>query len=310
VDLAKVSAHYAMNALFEERLPDSVYAFEADPEVFERHETGRARLAIGCVNIQSRITGEHERFAFGVIHLGDHNLDGGVRVYKGQELFEAMQAEVTAAFERADYPETIRLIDRHFGDHAYSLASLFRDEQRRITDVILDSTLADAESVYRHVYEDNAPLMRFLDNAHVPLPRALRTAAEFIMNADIQRALEEDPVDLDYIRDYFDDTKSWGLELDVPGIRFAMEHATRRVSRRLSEDGAGPEQFDEITELIELFEELPFHCDYWNEQNDYYEILQTRYADMKTQAAARDPLAEDWIESFERLGRALSIRVP
>jgi hypothetical protein len=119
-----------------------------------------------------------------------------------------------------------------------------------------------------------------------------------------------DPVDLAYIRDYFDDTKSWGLELDVPGISFAMEHAIGRISGRMSVDGAGPEQFDEITELIELFEELPFHCDYWNEQNDYYELLQTRYPEMKTQAAASNPLAEDWIVSFERLGRALSIRVP
>jgi alpha-amylase/alpha-mannosidase (GH57 family) len=310
VDLAKVAVHYAMSALFEEEPPHSVYAFDADPEVFERHETGRARLAVGRVDIHSRITCEHERFSFSVLHLGDHNLDGGVRVHRGEEPFEQMRAEVVEAFERADFPETIRLIDRHFGDHAYSLGSLFRDEQRRITEIILDSTLADAESVYRHVYEDNAPLMRFLDNAHVPLPRALRTAAEFIMNADLRRALEEDPVDLDYIRNYFDETKSWGLELDVPGISFAMEHALERLSGSLSANGAGPEQFDEITELIELYEDLPFQCEFWNAQNDYWDLLQERYPEIKERAASGDPLAEEWVEAFERLGRALSIHVP
>jgi hypothetical protein len=242
------------------------------------------------------------------LHLGDHNLDGGVREFQGDEVFEAMRSEITEAFDRADYPETIRRIDRNFGDHAYSLGSLFRDEQRNITDVILDSTLADAESVYRHLYEDNAALMRYLDSVSIPLPRAMRTAAEFIMNADISRALGEDPVDLEYIRGYFEDTESWGLELDVPGISFSMARAIERHTARLNGD-SGPALFEEITALVETFAELPFGSDLWNAQNDYYEALTNRYPQMKERAEAGDAEATAWVEAFERLGETLSVRV-
>ena len=62
---------------------------------------------------------------------------------------------------------------------------LFRDEQRRILRRILDSTLAEADSVYRQLYEHQVPLMRYITNLGVPLPRALHTAAEFVVNADL-----------------------------------------------------------------------------------------------------------------------------
>lgn len=309
VDLAKVAAHYAMSTLFEEEPPASVHAFDAEPVSFNRLETGRARLALGRVNLLSRITQDEDTFTFGVLHLGDHNLDGGVRPFMGNGDFEAMVAEVTAAFDRADYPQTIRLIDHHFGDHAYSLGSLFRDEQRNITDVILDGTLAEAESVYRHLYEDNAPLMRYLDSVSIPLPTGLRTAAEFIMNVDISRALGADEIDFDYIDNYFQETSTWDLHLDVPGITFAMEGALERLAEDLTADNAGPVEFDKLIRLIELIQRLPFGCEYGSAQNHYYALLMSRYPEMKEQAEAGDEDASEWVESFERLGEALAVYV-
>jgi len=308
-DHPKVAAHFAMSSLFADEPPTTVYSYDAHPEAFLRQETGRARLGVGRVHLRSRITGEQDLFAFGVLHLGDHNLDGGVRPYRNQEQFEQMVNELTEAFQRADYPETIRCIDRNFGDHSYSLGTLFRDEQRNITRVILADTLDDAESVYRHVYEDNAALMRYLDSVSIPLPRALRTAAEFIMNVDITRTLREDPVDIDYIRGYFDDTESWGLELDVPGISFAMSEALERQTARLDEEDAGPEIFDQTTEMIETFEDLPINCDLWTAQNNYYVVYTTRYPEMKDRAESGDEEAAGWVESFERLGEALHFKV-
>ena len=309
VDLAMVAAHYAMSTLFEESPPEFVYSFDTSSQSFARHETGRARLGLGRVSLRSRITHDEGMFTYGVLHLGDHNLDGGVRPFMGDEEFDSMTAEITAAFERADYPQTIRLIDHHFGDHAYSLGSLFRDEQRNITNVILDGTLADAESVYRHLYEDNAPLMRYLDSVSIPLPRVLRTAAEFIMNVDVSRALGDDPIDFEYIENYFHETSTWGLELDVPGISFAMEAALERLANRLSIDASGPEEFDEITNLIELIRGLPFGCDYWTAQNHYYALLTSCYQKMRRRAEYGDAPAAAWVTSFERLGNELSVHV-
>jgi len=43
--------------------------------------------------------------------------------------------------QKASFPEVIRLLDREYGKVDYSLTSLFTDEQRRIVQLILNSTL-------------------------------------------------------------------------------------------------------------------------------------------------------------------------
>ena len=42
------------------------------------------------------------------------------------------------AFTRVDVPQLMRVMDRFFGDHQHSLASLFRDEQRKVLEARLD----------------------------------------------------------------------------------------------------------------------------------------------------------------------------
>ena len=44
---------------------------------------------------------------------------------------------IDRAVSAADLPEVVRLIDGYFGESAYSLTSLFNDEQRRILHRIL-----------------------------------------------------------------------------------------------------------------------------------------------------------------------------
>ena len=89
---------------------------------------------------------------------------------------------------RADFAEVIRIFDRRFGDSHYTVSSLFRDEQRKVLDVILASTLREAETLYRQIYEHRAPTMRFLTNLHIPLPKALGAAAEFVLNGYLARS--------------------------------------------------------------------------------------------------------------------------
>jgi hypothetical protein len=77
----------------------------------------------------------------------------------------------------------------------YSLTSLFRDEQRRIVQLILNSTLWDIESSLTTIYEDHASLLHYLSQAGLPKPPALTLAAGFAINAGLRRALESDPID-------------------------------------------------------------------------------------------------------------------
>src|SRR6185369_6515625 len=116
------------------------------------------------------------------------------------EAYESMFREIKVAFDAADYPETIRLIDRHFGGTPCSLKSLFKDEQRRILSEILVSTREDLENRFRLIAERYTPLMNFLESVGAPLPPALGTAREYVLHEDIRRRLEADPIDFEQLR--------------------------------------------------------------------------------------------------------------
>ena len=96
-----------------------------------------------------------------------------------------------------------------------SLKSLFRDEQRRILDLILESTLDDAEEVYRRLYDNYSPLMRFLSDLEIPLPNALRMVGEFVINTTLTRLLAHDQLDLDRIAALLEDARRGDVALDV-----------------------------------------------------------------------------------------------
>src|SRR4029077_1213408 len=96
-------------------------------------------------------------------------------------------------------PEVIRLIDGLFGQMAYSLLSLFADEQHRILQTILNQTLNEMEDSLRKIYDDHASLLDFLTDTGIAPPPALEVAANFAINASLRRAIEADPFDPEYV---------------------------------------------------------------------------------------------------------------
>src|SRR5262249_39015770 len=149
--------------------------------------------------VTSEITQEWEVLIFGALHIGDHLMNCGVRRYQSEEDYTALKNETAAPFNRADFQEVLRILNRHFGDSMNSLRSIFHDDQRHILNVILKSSLGQAESAYRQIYETHAPMMRFVTDLHVPLPRAFSIAAEFALNSSLREAFE-DFENLDFTR--------------------------------------------------------------------------------------------------------------
>jgi alpha-amylase/alpha-mannosidase (GH57 family) len=109
VDLLKVGIHYAISSLFEDyQKHDRIYCYAINREDYRVSEVGKAKLAIGRIQVASEITHNADTISFGVLHFGDHNLVGGVRFFLGDEAYGVMAWEVTEAFALADLPQTLR----------------------------------------------------------------------------------------------------------------------------------------------------------------------------------------------------------
>ncbi|MGO9210594.1 MAG: DUF3536 domain-containing protein [Terriglobales bacterium] len=307
LDLLKVGAHYVISSLFDPYgQHSSVYCYTVDREDHRILESGRARLAVGHGRVCSRVTQECAHLTFGALHLGDHNLNAGTRYFRGQEDYDSLVREVGEAFLSADIPGALRALDRQFVGVTYSLKSLFRDEQRRVVSIILDSTLGDAESSFRHLYEQHAPLMRFLGELGTPPPRVLHMTAEFVLNASLRRAFEEQNFDLERIRSLLDAAQRERVTLDSAGLSYALRHSLERMIQRLQAGPAELEPLERLEAVVDLARSLPFEVDLWEVQNRYYQMLQQ----VRPEFQARDDDAgRIWLAHFDRLGEKLRILV-
>jgi len=84
VDWERVGAHYAVSSLFAGYPAQAkVYCYWAEQKAFQAFTAGKAKLAVGRINLVSEITTESNSLVFGALHMGDHNINGGVRPFLG-----------------------------------------------------------------------------------------------------------------------------------------------------------------------------------------------------------------------------------
>jgi len=309
VDLTKVAAHFAVSSLFEEYGEETkIYCYSIDTEDYRTSECGKAKLAAGRAKVTSEITQESRILSFGVLHFGDHNVNAGVRDYQGEEAYQAMVQQTTQTCAAADFPEVIRLLDKHFGSATYSLKSLFRDAQRKTLGYVLESTMSEIETAYRQLYEHHYPSMRFLTDLGGPVPKAFHSAAELILNIDLHRALSGEAFDSENIKVLIDAAKSWKVDLDIDGLSYELKSTLEGMMARFI---ATPEDNSILKNLVDssaLARSLPFAVDLWKVQNLYYEMLKDTYPEFQKRAQQGDKAAAEWVTQFVSLGQQLLIR--
>ena len=310
IDWPKTTAHYAISSIFQQYNSHTrIFSYGFEDE--DRHilSSGKTRLAVGRTKVTSEITQESKALVYAIFYMGEHNLTGGVRYFDSQKTYEAMLADLKGAYERVDFPELIRVSDRHFGSVTYSLHSLFKDEQRRILKEILASTREDLESRFRLIAERYTPLMKFLETAGAPLPPGLDTVTDFVLHSDIIRLIESESVDLDRLRSLIEESKTRNAHALDANIGFVVTHKLERLMEGLSEKPEEVEQIGSLQRLAELMIPLPLGLNLWKVQNTYWEMCQKVLPQYRERADAGEETAKAWIEQFLGLGETLGFAV-
>jgi hypothetical protein len=312
LNLEQVGAHYAISSMFSSFADETeIFCYRIRRISYETFTSGRGRLAMGRARISSAITGQWQHYSFVVLHFGDQNITAAVQTYdpnsaEDTETFDKVSTEVREKVLRANFPEVIRLLDRYY-KLDYSLTSLFRDEQRRILQIILDSTLSDIEASLKNIYDDHASLLHYLSQAGLPKPSALALAAGFAVNAGLRRALEQDSLDPSLIRSFLNMAKSDEITLDTPTLTYVADLRMKRAMLELVMSSGNLEILDRALALARTLTELPFELNLWQAQNIWYEILRSS-AHGLTALDPNDPEARArWDRNFNDLGCCLSI---
>lgn len=310
IDHVRLGAHYAVSSLFRDYMDqESVYCYRVQKIRYERLETGKQKLALGMVHVKSKITMEESDLSFAVVHMGDHNIFGGVREFMGDEHFYEMWEDIAARFSDTDLPGTFRRIEKHFTSVNYSLWHLFRDEQRGVISRVLNSAITDLERSLRQLNEINLPVIHVLKKTGVPLPGVFSSIMEFILNDDLKKTLDsEDPRHEELAR-IISQMRDWNFTPDTAGISYIFTEKINGFMERYIAEPGKKEVLAKIVDLMDTVEPLSLKFERWSIQNMYFVIGKSLYNEMKQKADNGNTDAEEWISLFDRLGTHLKVKI-
>jgi hypothetical protein len=174
---------------------------------------------------------------------------------------------------------------------------------------ILDTTLRETESTYRHLYNQNASLIGFLRDLGIPLPRGFHTAVEFVLNADLRAVLEPETLDLARIHAILEEAQDTEVEIDTAGLNFVLQNSMEQLFTTFYEYPTDIPRLETINALVALGKTPPFDIDFWQVQNIFYTMRQTVYPLFQAQAERNENNAHEWIRQFEQLGEQLGVRI-
>lgn len=308
VDMIRVGAHFAVSSLFEEFPEETIlYSFSANSEARDYHEAGKQRLVVGHTKLKSNVTWEEIDISYAVIHLGEHNLFGGVRPYIGSDALKELRTEITEAFRRSNIYEIFNLMDKYFGSHNYSFWHLFRDEQRQIMEMVMESTLKNAEGTIYQLYENNYPILQVLHEINMAVPKQLKLPIDLAVNTKLINMLSADEIDLKELTKLFNAVEIISVDLDLVTLNYLADVRVAELMKKLAEDPHSPTMLEYMVNLLKLIKQGGMTPEYWEAQNIAFLIKADMYDSYLDRCQVGNSNAENWCKLFDRLYKNLNL---
>mgnify|MGYP005812010177 CR=1 FL=1 len=302
-NLQRVGMHYAVASIFEED-PEStpVFNYTTSNDVFLRKEAGELKMVLGVTNVKSIVTRSEKRFAFAAIYMGQHNIIGNISLDMEREKFEAVQMQLEQAFEEARLADILAVMQNSFGGEKYTIWQLFRDEKRKVFNLITYQSMRDMESSLRRIYNRYYPLVMALANSDTPIPSAYRTTFAYVLNEDLVRAFESERMNVAQIERIMGDLVKWRLALEDTGKleRLAGESIFREV-KRIAAEGDNYKRIQRLNRVFPLLLKFKLNPNLYKSQNLYFEMAS---ADRTFSGHS-----SEWIEHFTALGDHLRVKL-
>ena len=308
--LRHVAAHAAMSALFS--LHPETYALGC----WQVRMTGLSMLrstgfalASGQCQVSSELTRESQEFAFAVVHMGGHHVSCGVDRFEGSEDLLALRSDLGRAFERGDQASALSILHTRFGARTYTLARLFKDEQRAVLARVMAPAMEAAVRAYRRIFRENLESLKFLAWLRSPLPQEVMDAGRHAVQHDLEALFSGDVVDQAPLKELTAQVKRWELPLDVVRLAVMASRFIGGVAESFEKRPRDPAMLQALLQAVELCLPLNMPLRLWKAQNACFEAVRKALPGMRGKARAGDAAAGEWVKGFERLGRVLKVKV-
>jgi hypothetical protein len=220
-----------------------------------------------------------------------------------------MKEDLTKAFSKGDTTEVMRIMNVAFKGNNYSLWHLFKDQQRHILYKLLETTWQEITASFRHIYEHNYTIMQIMRGMNMPLPTALSTPAEFIINHDLCKTIQKEDIDVEQLKKFAEQVTRLSLKLDEAMLSFEASRRINNMMRKFEQAPENVEMLDKIGTILQILLRLIDKLDIQTAQNSFFSIGRETYPKMNEQASAGNEISKKWIELFRNVAQYLNVKV-
>ena len=307
INLKRVGMHYAVASIFEEDPSDlPLFNYTTTKEYFVRKEAGEQRLALGITHIKSIVTWSEKRFVFAVLYLGQHTIIGNISLDMDEDRFKNMQVRILKAFDESRVADVIGIMQTYFGPDKYTLWNLFKDEKRKVLNMIMEKSMAQVESSFRKIYNKDYPLINALAKNDIPIPAAYKTTLQYVLNADLRKCFLSEKVNIHELLRIETELSKWKLSIEDPQkiAKLAEAHIYSILSYIEKEKDNIGRRIDRLNSLFPFLQRFKIKLNLYQSQNLYFQIAKQNGSNESSYKS--DP---EWLRQFEMLGLNLGVKV-
>lgn len=308
LDLNSVGMHWAASSLFEE-YPEKMQLFNYQTRVdfFERFEAGNLRLTFGRLKISSHATFYEKPFVFAALYIGQQHIMGYYADAMETEVFEEMYLKARDAFRTAQVSEVINVMQSTFGESRFSFKDLFKDEQSKVLNTIIQQDIANAQIAYKNIYDRTYNLANVLRQNKLPVPDILTKNMEVVINNEIIKFFESANSNPARLEKLSEEVTRWKIKLDAESINKKASSWLLDKVTFLERNVDDFTTLDELSKILIRLNDIGIKAEIYEVQNKFFRIGENYINNSKFKSLLKDKHAK-WMHKFKSVAEQLNIR--
>ena len=265
--LRKAAIDYAISYLLDEILfEDRIYIYNITDNKIEVLRQGHIKLICGSACFINRLTTERRQVSFAILHKGGPDITAGA-IYGQTDNLE----QIKELFSFGEYEQCVALIKGSFVD-TLTIKDLPKDKQTRLLSNVIDKAKKRIRTNYFNLFEQEKPILEYIKNINLPMPRLFLDLAEFVLNYELKEELLKDNLDTTKISQIITDLKQNSAELNINDIKHILTKKLVSYTKMLVQDPQDMQRVNKIIELLNFAEMFKFPLDLYCTQNTVFHL--------------------------------------
>ena len=278
--LTQIGMHYAVASLYAENLDDiDIFNYTCKSSHFKRITQGTQRLVVGRTHVKSKVTLSEKHFSYIVLYFGQHHFVGKAFEEIPIDYYEDFVSRIIEAFENSHLSEVLELFKLYPEQRNFSFFDMFKDEQIKLLNGIVDYSMSLAATSYKKINDRNYNLLNVMRTKHLDPPKMLVRNLEMVLNNELQEVFKSENgnrIDIMALETSVETIERWNFRIESTDLEFLCTHKLEALLAGLGElNNGNRKRAKAIIRNVRSSLELLARVDVYPELNNIQDVVFT-----------------------------------